>query len=65
MTRHKAGASKLRRSKLKAHDQGHDRHNKGIAYNNKRLRLEALYKRVLSSKKRKRKPRPVEDPPSG
>lgn len=50
---------KPRRNKLKSHDSGEDRHNKGVAFLNKVTRLDTEYKResgMRGSKKRSNKP---------
>ena len=53
-----ASRYKPRRNKLKSHDSGEDRHNKGVALNNKVTRLNLEHQRVVSSRPSK-KTKPV------
>ena len=48
---------KPRRNKLKSHDSGEDRHNKGFAYVNKVSRTEAEHRRTVSGMRRTSKVR--------
>lgn len=43
---------KSRRTKLKRHDAGQDRHNKTVAHEMKQLRLENLYKAQRQRRKK-------------
>ena len=45
---------KYNRSRLRAHDSGIDRHNKGLAYDKKKARLEQQHKQVKSGRRRKK-----------
>jgi len=47
-----AKSYKPRRNKLKSHDSGEDRHNKGVAYENKAVRLAAQHQRTVSGMRR-------------
>jgi hypothetical protein len=48
---------KIRRVKLKNHDMGHDRHNKGVAHEMKALRLSKVHAMQVSGTGIKRKKR--------
>jgi hypothetical protein len=50
-----ANSYKPRRNKLKSHDAGEDRHNKGVAYVNKAVRKEAEHQRTVSGMRRTNK----------
>lgn len=43
--------SRYTRHKLRAHDNGIDRHNKGVAFEKKRARLAAEHHKVVSERK--------------
>jgi hypothetical protein len=43
---------KPRRNKLKSHDSGEDRHNKGVARENKAARLAVAHQRTVSGMRR-------------
>lgn len=49
---------KPRRNKLKSHDSGEDRHNKGTAYLNKVSRQDLQHQRTVSGMRRTSKRRP-------
>lgn len=51
----KAQYTKLSRHRLKAHDQGHNRHNKGTAYADKVGRLADEHKRVTGMRRKPKK----------
>lgn len=48
---------KPRRNKLKSHDSGEDRHNKGVAYLNKVSRADLEHQRTVSGMRRTSKVR--------
>ena len=48
------GMSKYTRFKLRAHDLGEDRHNKGVSYLKKKSRLNREHQTVISQGKRQR-----------
>ena len=51
--------TRYNRSKLRAHDSGVDRHNKGVALLKKQTRLEALHNREIGRRGIKRLTRPL------
>lgn len=48
------GMSRYTRFKLKAHDRGEDRHNKGVSYLKKQSRLDREHQEALEAKRRQR-----------
>ena len=46
---------RTRRTKLKRHDAGHDRHNKTVAYENKKARLATQHQTQRSTRSARRR----------